>query len=217
MHAELKGYSSLVDKLIVRQESKVKSFPPNDQRIGGEEKKLQDLKKIQVVISCSRNDPGIDVKLETHNPDRANKLRKQIDAFKNIAPAIQGGEDLAKRRMRAFEMSDQVKGAVEERLAAAQASLESLGVLFQLIEPSPSLLATDPRSYFIAECSIRDCPDLKLMVRMDAKGDGAEALFYSAEAAFFSEPRTSILRSLLQNQPARDLISLVSTWKALVS
>lgn len=74
VHAEITEYSSLVAKLIVRQETKVKSLPPEDQRVGGEERKLADLLKIQNVMKCKRGDPGIDERLDTRNPERCDEI-----------------------------------------------------------------------------------------------------------------------------------------------
>lgn len=110
-----------------------------------------------------------------------------------------------------FEMSGQAKRALEIKFSAAQASLEGVGVELKLIEPSPSLLADEERSYFVAECTIENHPDQKLTVRINTIDGSVEALLNSSDT-YFLDPRKSLLRSLLQQQE-NGLICLLTTWK----
>lgn len=221
---ELKAFTSLIDKLLVKQEAKIKGFPPGDPRLGGEEKKLLDLKKLRVVISCKKTDAGIDEKLESHNPDKVTKLKRHLDALKQMLPPsshISGQEDeMSKRRLRAYEVTDPVKKAVEDGLSSAQATLEPLGVSLKLIESNPSLATDEVRRFFTAECQTED-QGHKLMVRINIgqKGEAssAEALFRSSDSSFFADPKTSILRSLLEQSQPKDLSELISIWRALVT
>jgi hypothetical protein len=221
---EIKVFSPLVEKLLARQEAKIKVLPAGDQRLANEEKKLLDLKKLAVVMQCNRTDQGIDEKLESHKPEKVAKLKRHLEAMKMMAPSsgikIQEEsqeEEMGKRRRVAFEMTDEVKKALDHSVSLAQASLHPHGVVLKLVEPNPSLATNERRRYFIAECSIEDRPDLTLTVKIRIENKSApEACFHSSDPRFY-DPQTSILRSLLQSQQPKDLAGLISTWKSLTA
>jgi hypothetical protein len=124
---------------------------------------------------------------------------------------------MGKRRRVAFEMTDEVKKALDNSVSLAQALLHPLGVVLKLTEPNPSLATNERRGYFIAECSIENRDDLTLTVKICIENKSApEACFYSSDVRFY-DPQTSILRSLLQSQQPKDLSGLISTWKSLTA